>query len=74
MYSIFRGENWRGATATSADEGRLILLERPQEIHTKIQLTGGTGHVPDSRNRPALQCIVANIVQALAAKDRGNST
>jgi predicted glycosyltransferase len=67
VYSIFRGKI--GAVDRYlAEQNRLILVESPQEVHTKIKLTRWNRPVkPDNRNRPALDCIVSNIVMALEA-------
>jgi uncharacterized protein len=68
VYSIFRGKI--GAVDRYlAEQKRLILIETPQEVHTKINLTRWNRPTkPDSRNRPALECIVSNIVMALEAQ------
>jgi predicted glycosyltransferase len=71
VYSIFRGKI--GAVDRYlAEQGRLVLIETPQEVHTKIKLTRWNRPAqPENRNLPALQCIVSNIISVLAAKDRG---
>lgn len=68
VYSIFRGKI--GAVDRYlAQEGRLTLLETADDVRTKISLV--RRNHPDkveSRNLPALQCIVTTILAILAGK------
>lgn len=69
VYSIFRGKI--GAVDRYlAERGRLILIEHPQEVRSKIKVCrwARPSH-PDTGARPALAFIVNSILQALEAKD-----
>jgi predicted glycosyltransferase len=73
VYSIFRGK--LGAVDRYlAENGRLIMIENPRDIHTKIKLVRWDRPAkPEDRDCPALQCIVGNILSVLESKDRGRS-
>ncbi len=70
VYSIFRGKI--GAVDHYlANQGRLTLIETPSEVQTKIKLVPwNRPPKPENRNIPALQCIVSNIISALAQHPR----
>lgn len=65
VYSIFRGRI--GAVDQYlADTGRLILIEHPKEVETKIVIKRRAPVQPDaSQARPALTCIV-NAISSIA--------
>jgi uncharacterized protein len=73
VYSIFRGK--LGAVDRYlAENGRLTMIENSRDVHTKIKLVRWNRPAkPEDRNRPALQCIVANILSVLESKGRGRS-
>jgi predicted glycosyltransferase len=70
VYSIFRGKI--GAVDRYlAENGRLILIENTNDIHTKIKLVRwNRPGKPEDRNCPVLQCIVGNILSVLKSQDR----
>jgi uncharacterized protein len=65
VYSIFRGKI--GAVDRYlADQGRLTLLETPEDVRTKIKLERwNRPSKPEDRKIPTLQCVVDSIVSAL---------
>jgi predicted glycosyltransferase len=67
VYSIFRGKI--GAVDRYLEQhGRMTMIENTDDVHTKIKLTRWNRPAkPDTRNRPALRCIVSNIVSVLDA-------
>lgn len=67
VYSIFRGKI--GAVDHYLErEGRLVLIENVQDVHTKIKLVRwDRPSQPDHCDRPVLQSIVATIVSVLEA-------
>jgi predicted glycosyltransferase len=69
VYSIFRGKI--GAVDQYlADQGRMTLIERPEEVATKIKVCRwNRPSNPDGRSRPALHYIVNCVMSVLAAKD-----
>ncbi len=71
VYSIFRGKI--GAVDRYlAEQGRLILIETVEEVRSKIKLARWDRPAkPESRNLPALHCIVSTILNALAAEKQG---
>jgi len=71
VYSIFRGKI--GAVDRYlAEQGRLILIETVEEVRSKIKLARWDRPAkPESRNLPALHCIVSTILNALATDKRG---
>lgn len=71
VYSIFRGKI--GAVDHYLErEGRLTLIENTRDVHTKIKLVRwNRPSQPDHRDRPVLQCIVANILSVLETKGPG---
>jgi uncharacterized protein len=68
VYSIFRGKI--GAVDQYlAQTGRLMLLETPEDVMTKISLTPwNRPATPESANRNALQRIVSSILYILEGK------
>jgi len=70
VYSIFRGKI--GAVDRYlTEQGRLTLVETPAEVRSKIKLVRwNRPSKPENRNIPALQCIVSNILSALAQHPR----
>jgi len=68
VYSIFRGKI--GAVDHHlADTGRLVLLETPEDVRSKIELVHRQNATrPDAKQQPALQAIVNNIVNVLEHK------
>jgi predicted glycosyltransferase len=66
VYSIFRGKI--GAVDRYlAQQGRLTMIETTSDVRAKIKLVHWSRpSKPEDRNIPALQCIVSNIVSALA--------
>ncbi|MGA9388913.1 MAG: DUF354 domain-containing protein [Candidatus Sulfotelmatobacter sp.] len=70
VYSIFRGKI--GAVDRYlAENGRLILIENTNDVHTKIKLVRwNRPDKPEDRNCPVLQCIVGNILSVLRSQDR----
>lgn len=68
VYSIFRGRI--GAVDRYlADEGRLVLLETAEDVRTKINaVRRSRAAYAQSRNVPALETIVQNIVTILDAQ------
>jgi hypothetical protein len=65
VYSVFRGKI--GAVDKYLEKnGRLILIEKVQEVRTKIILErrDRPSH-PETSDRPALQTIVENIITIL---------
>ena len=70
VYSIFRGKI--GAVDRYlAENGRLILIENTNDVHTKIKLVRwNRPDKPEDRNCPVLQCIVGNILSVLKSQDR----
>jgi len=70
VYSIFRGKI--GAVDRYlAENGRLVLIENTNDIHTKIKLVRwNRPDKPEDRNCPVLQCIVDNILSVLKSQDR----
>jgi uncharacterized protein len=69
VYSIFRGKI--GAVDHYLErEGRLVLLENVQDVHTKIKLIRWNRPAqPGHNDRPVLQSIVATIVSVLESND-----
>ena len=69
VYSIFRGKI--GAVDRYlAEQGRMTLIERPEEVATKIKVCRwNRPSQPDGRSRPALHYIVNCVMSVLAAKD-----
>jgi len=69
VYSIFRGKI--GAVDRYlADQGRMTLIERPEEVATKIKVCRwNRPEQPENRQRPALDYIVSCIMSVLAARD-----
>ena len=69
VYSIFRGKI--GAVDHYLErEGRLVLLENVQDVHTKIKLIRWNRPAqPGNNDRPVLQSIVATIVSVLESND-----
>lgn len=69
VYSIFRGKI--GAVDRYlAEQGRMTLIERPEEVATKIKVCRwNRPSKPDGRSRPALHYIVNCVMSVLAAKD-----
>jgi len=74
VYSIFRGKI--GAVDHYlTEQKRLILIETPQEVQTKIKLTRWDRPAkPDGQNRPALDWIVSRIVAALESGRKSNES
>lgn len=72
VYSIFRGKI--GAVDHYLErEGRLTLLENAHDVQTKIKLVRwNRPSQPDHRDRPVLQCIVANILSVLETNEPGH--
>lgn len=72
VYSIFRGEI--GAVDRYlAEQGRLALLEKPEDLKTKLALVKWhRPSAPDRGSRPALDAIVNNILEALESGCGGN--
>jgi uncharacterized protein len=68
VYSIFRGKI--GAVDQYlAQSGRLMLLETPEDVMTKVSLTPwNRPATPESANRNALQRIVSSILYILEGK------
>jgi uncharacterized protein len=68
VYSIFRGK--LGAVDKYlAQEGRLVLIQNVEDVHTKIQLVRwNRPPSPQDRKCPALQSIIAHILSALGVK------
>ncbi len=68
VYSIFRGKI--GAVDHHlADTGRLVLLESPEDVRTKVRLVRRQPAAqPGADQQPALQAIVDNIVRLLESK------
>jgi hypothetical protein len=68
VYSIFRGKI--GAVDQYlAQTGRLMLLETPEDVMTKISLKPwNRPATPESANRNALQRIVSSILYILEGK------
>ncbi len=68
VYSIFRGK--LGAVDRYlADCGRMILIERPEDVVTKIALTRSKRPAtPGNSVRPALRSIVENLIQIVEAQ------
>jgi predicted glycosyltransferase len=69
VYSIFRGKI--GAVDRYlVEQGRMTLIESPQEVSTKIRVTrwNRPSH-PHTGGRPALAFIVNSILSVLAARD-----
>jgi uncharacterized protein len=69
VYSIFRGKI--GAVDRYlAERGRLMLIERPEDVRTKINVCRWMRPAnPDTGNRPALAFIVNSILSILEAHD-----
>jgi len=69
VYSVFRGKI--GAVDQYlAREGRLTLLEKVEDVQTKIRLTRWNRPIaPDSRPRPALAAIVQHVISKLNTRD-----
>jgi len=65
VYSIFGGKI--GAVDRYlSQQGRLTILESPQDVRTKIKLSHWNRPAqPEARNFPALECIVQTIIAAL---------
>ena len=72
VYSIFRGKI--GAVDRYlADSGRLILLEKPEDVSAKIKLARrARPERPEHLNRAALKSLVANIIAIADGKNGGN--
>lgn len=68
VYSIFRGKI--GAVDRHlADTGRLVLLERPDDVRSKVQLVRRRkGAQPTANHQPALQTIVDKVRQLLESE------
>lgn len=65
VYSIFRGEI--GAVDRYlADNGRLVLLEKPEDLALKVPLKKWSRPaLPDRQNSPALESIVGKILELM---------
>jgi predicted glycosyltransferase len=69
VYSIFRGKIC-AVDHYLEREGRLVLLENVQDVHTKIKLIRWNRPAqPGHNDRPVLQSIVATIVAVLESND-----
>lgn len=68
VYSIFRGKI--GAVDHHlADTGRLVLLERPEDVRSKVKLVRRRqGTRPHANHQPALQTIVAQVGRLLESE------
>jgi len=72
VYSIFRGKIG-GVDKTLAKEGRLTLIESPEEVWTKIAFARRSkNYVSDNKLRPALRDIVAYIEEIIRIEQLGS--
>lgn len=68
VYSIFRGEIGV-VDRYLANRGRLILIESAEDVRTKIELKKwNRPNTPDTTDRPALRCIVKEVLAFLEAQ------